>query len=756
MVKIRKIRKMIAMLLALAFTVTGLAGCHASKDGEKDKDKTKGRYVEKRVDLPAKDGEDIAGFTEGSDKDILLFTISQTDKTMKAYRYDGSQFTEEDASWLNVDSSTIGTLCKVVKGDDGNLYALFSDDNGQFYLIKDTGEGTGQEISIPENAVSEIKAGNVMYPYVSDIRIDKNGNLFLAYPITGEVVMFDQKTGDKIRSFSGSPFNGLLKMPMDMKDDRILMISPDSSGFTCYDTASGEVADEIKYGDLNAGVVKLGDDKDCVYADAKGIHHLTLGGSVSEDLIGGNASALGTPQSEILSLLEPNKGEYAVLLQTQNASGVSIYQMLRYVYDKSAKATPDSILTIYGLQESRAVRQAIAKFQQKHGDVGIEYKTGNATEGTGTKADSIRALNTELLGGSGADVIMLDGLPSDSYIEKGVLADLSGVLEEVEKESEILDNIIEPYKKDGHIYQIPTRYGIPIITGSSEKTDILKSADSLISYMDSHEWADLMESVNKNELMGLLLNIYYKEIVDDEQKIDTEMLADLMKAAGKVKESEETSGIFVYGSDEEEEVSAWDVGRMGDPDDGILSSQEIKGVQGMMMPFHFLRKAQLKPADVNGIFTPHDIAGINKASENPELAEEFVKMLLSEEVQSVDVEGGFPVNVQAMDTLVQSVEETPDENGAAVSIASSSSSATVDGEENQDAGTIQEETITLPPRSEVQLIAEMGKKLTVPVQIDEIIGEMILDGANTYFDGSRSAEEAAADIAEKADTYLAE
>lgn len=746
-----RIRMMMAMLLAAAVTAAGLAGCSAGSDGEKDKDKTKGRYVEKQMEFPAKEGENIVGFTEGNDKEILIFTNSQTEKKNKVYRYNGSQFTEEDASWLNADSNK-GTLSNVSKGDDGNLYALYVDDTAKSQLIKYNGEGASQEISIPENAETVTESGMEMYPYVSDIHVDKDGNIFLAYPITGEVVMYDQETGDKIRSFSGNPFNGLLKMPMDVKEDRILLISQDGSGFTCYDTNTGEVTDEIKYTDMNAGVLKLGDNNDCVYADSKGLHHMTLGGSVSEDLMGGNASSLGTPQSDILSLLELQKEEYTVLLQTQNASGASTYQILQYVYDESAKATPDSILTIYGLRESRAVRQAIAKFQQEHADVGIEYKTGNAGEGTGTKADSIRALNTELLGGSGADIIMLDGLPADSYIEKGVLADLDDVLKEVKKESAILDNIIDPYKKDGHIYQLPTRYGIPLFTGSIEKADVLKSADSLISYMDSHEWEDLMEPADKNELMGLLLNIYYKEIVDDDQKINTELLANLMETAGKMEESEEKTGIFAYGSAEEEEVSAWDVGRMGNPEDEIISSQEIKGVQGMMMPFHYLRKTQEKPSDVNGIFTPHDIAGINKSSENVELAEEFVKMLLSDEIQSVDVEGGFPVNEQAVDALVQSVEENPDENGAAVSIASSSSSADEEGNEEIS----NEEVITLPHRSEVQLIAEMGKSLTVPVQIDDIIGEMILDGAKTYFDGSRSAKEAAADIAEKADTYLAE
>ena len=158
----------------------------------------------------------------------------------------------------------------------------------------------------------------------------------------------------------------------------------------------------------------------------------------------------------------------------------------------------------------------------------------------------------------------------------------------------------------------------------------------------------------------------------------------------------------------------------------------------MMLPYHYLRKEGASPSDVNGIFVPHDIAGINKASKNTDLAEDFVKMLLSEEVQSIDVENGFPVNEQAMEAWIQSVEETPDEEGGGLSI------------------TVGEEVITFPHQSEVKSLAEIGKKLTVPVQKDDIIGEMILDGAKTYFDGSRSAEEAAEDIAEKADTYLAE
>lgn len=45
--------------------------------------------------------------------------------------------------------------------------------------------------------------------------------------------------------------------------------------------------------------------------------------------------------------------------------------------------------------------------------------------------DVIRALNTELLNGKGADVLILDGLPMETYKNKGILADLSSLFEKV-------------------------------------------------------------------------------------------------------------------------------------------------------------------------------------------------------------------------------------------------------------------------------------------------------------------------------------
>ena len=63
-------------------------------------------------------------------------------------------------------------------------------------------------------------------------------------------------------------------------------------------------------------------------------------------------------------------------------------------------------------------------------------------------SDDIRSLNTERLNGEGADVLILDRLPVDSYIEKGVLMDISGLRDELVKDSGMLENIGKALDRD--------------------------------------------------------------------------------------------------------------------------------------------------------------------------------------------------------------------------------------------------------------------------------------------------------------------
>ena len=123
-------------------------------------------------------------------------------------------------------------------------------------------------------------------------------------------------------------------------------------------------------------------------------------------------------------------------------------------------SVPTQTLTVYGLnlEQTDTIHQAASMFQLEHPDVRVELIDGQTTSGSTTVSDTIRALNTELLGGNGADLLVLDGLPAESYIEKGILEDMKDFLSPMIASGELTEQVSKPYtEENGSIYQIPTR-----------------------------------------------------------------------------------------------------------------------------------------------------------------------------------------------------------------------------------------------------------------------------------------------------------
>lgn len=77
-------------------------------------------------------------------------------------------------------------------------------------------------------------------------------------------------------------------------------------------------------------------------------------------------------------------------------------------------------------------------------NITINYQIG-VPEGTGVDtSDAIKKLNTEIMAGKGPDILLLDNLPVDSYIENEVLADIKDI---VTTDKNIFHGLIEAYKK---------------------------------------------------------------------------------------------------------------------------------------------------------------------------------------------------------------------------------------------------------------------------------------------------------------------
>ena len=85
----------------------------------------------------------------------------------------------------------------------------------------------------------------------------------------------------------------------------------------------------------------------------------------------------------------------------------------------------------------------------------VNFEVG--TSGGASAEDALRTLNTELVAGKGPDVLILDGMPLQSFIDKGVLAELSQVI----SADGLIPQVVDPMRTDGKLYAVPTRFTVP-------------------------------------------------------------------------------------------------------------------------------------------------------------------------------------------------------------------------------------------------------------------------------------------------------
>ena len=108
----------------------------------------------------------------------------------------------------------------------------------------------------------------------------------------------------------------------------------------------------------------------------------------------------------------------------------------------------DAVLRLYTLKENENLWQSAKLFMEKYPKYPVVIEVGISEEDGKTVSDAIRSLNTEIMAGNGPDIILMDGLPIEDYIEKGGLEDLSDMMESVkENRGRIFENVLSSYEK---------------------------------------------------------------------------------------------------------------------------------------------------------------------------------------------------------------------------------------------------------------------------------------------------------------------
>lgn len=146
---------------------------------------------------------------------------------------------------------------------------------------------------------------------------------------------------------------------------------------------------------------------------------------------------------------------------------------------------------------------------------------------------------------------------------------------------------------------------------------------------------------------------------------------------------------------------------------------------------------------VNNAYIPKGIIGVNKASEETELAKDFIQWVFSEENQSVQVGDGFPMNTAAFHNWSEDYQNHQDEVFDAIAYTKTD-------------GNIRVIEIYYPTAQETQVLFDMTKQLTTPTMNDINVMDMIVQEGVPYLAEEKDLETVCASIMNRINTYLNE
>ena len=797
------VSKTLALFLSAALLFAGCGKTGGEQESVGDMagggDKTMGRYVEEEIGRP-EEMERNGGIVRLADGTLQIFDFNQGPFVSQD---EGKTWTKKYDDWSGMVGE--GYFMNAAAAKDGSLFLVYSTYDA---VSSEEGEEASQEevsdaerSEQPDTEPAETEDTEVQVEESDMFTIDCHYMFVSPEGETREIMLpFDMDNYELITNCWYTPDGRLLASQggaiyeINQEDGSLTVLfetdgDADTACFSDtqmvaftntkayrFDLVKGELLeqdeelDKFISGLTNNGekgvywtsgnysfLVAMDKDNTLYLACQDGLYQCTAGESPKQ-LLQGTLCSMGDPSNGKYGMLVEDGPVFLVLF----SSGLS-----RFTYDETMPATPDKELKVYSLKKDQTLQQAVSAYQKAHQDVFVKYEVGMSGENGLTAEDAIKALNTEIMAGNGPDVIMLDGLPIESYLAKGMLADLSENLKAAEEKEEFFDNITRVYEEDGKIYAIPTRFRIPLLMGNEEFVSNIQDLSSLSA---------VMEEMREKNPEGSILSAYTPEILlkmlaiaseptwsKEDGNLQEETVKEFLTQAKKIYDNE-ISGISdlekeeflnsVRGSDDSsgtaEETAldiSWSILNFLTKSQAQLA---IGASQQVSLDFtNVISVPRVKPEVVykplslqaENVFQAESIVGVSAKAAESEMAREFVEMLLSYNVMSMQQEP-YPVNAASFDSLFDTDMEG---DGAFGSMGIS-----------KDAGSVATLDLYWPNEEEQKGLEQMVRSLKTPYLPGSPIEQAVLEAGVSVLEGNMSVDEGVAQIKQKIQLYLSE
>lgn len=778
----KRIKQKTAMLLAVSMSAGLLAGCGQNgkggtdqgtekktvsaieqdvKTAEGESDMALGRYMESEIPLP----ENVTYVTDAKElEDGTLRLLGSTAEGSGVWDHnaDTEQWEEAYPASEEIENVYRNGWNGVIEAD-GSTFFVLSDENLENHTYaKITADGKVKQVPVilPD---SESNAEG-MEDYIYYMQDAEEGKILCKSVFDDHIYLMDDESGEMIRTFNEEEkYIGFWRK---MGSEIFLF---ESEEMRCVDYETGEelpvdpaLKEQIESDKTNLEVLSTtgyplvmcqGETENVIYyANNTGIYRYTKGGTLVEQIADGSLNSLGKPSVMLCSIQLLSDG--ALLIRVMDDGK---FRLLQYRYDAGAPSVPDEELKVYSLKENVEISQAISMFQTANPQYYVNLEVGMTGEDAVTASDALRTLNTEIMAGNGPDILVLDDMPMDSYIEKGILTDITDLVTDVKAEADFYENILNVYEKEEGLYAVPTRFQIPILQAAPE---VLEKADSLKALADTakelrekdREATEIVSGPTVYWMLKKFYDAYSPKLILEDGSISRENVTEFVSCMDEIfslnQYSEEEREVRMATAAEEN----FDASTLVDSYEFLTNEVKIGSSNlssgfslAQMVAVNELKELDYKLTGIGdaNVFVPKSTVGISSRSTQTEGAKAFVEFLLSEKVQSTNQGGGLPVNKSALDNEISNVAEV-----------SSSFGWTTMNDEGEMEDIILE--VGLPSEESRNRFKKLTETLDTPALTDAVTEERILEQAGRCLTGEITIEEAVSAIEQKMNLYLAE
>lgn len=411
-------------------------------------------------------------------------------------------------------------------------------------------------------------------------------------------------------------------------------------------------------------------------------------------------------------------------------------------------------LTIASLTSSRALDYAFTAFESAHPGCKVEAKnfdsqvSGIKQSGGPTDLTPMtQALYTDIMAGKGPDIIMVNDLPFYKLAAKGVLVDLGALMAD-DKSINANDyylNIFDACKTDGKLYAVPTCFSFYVLScrkqnapgdGNVTMRQFLDKAASLPAGVSAFAKNDPMQIASD------YLQDSFCTFVDYGTKTAHFNSPEFIGTIKGFKTLFDTK-MSGQGPQDGGELEQLMKGTVAYAAQTIRNGMDLCMAKSAIGQDAVFTNIPTMAGESGYTFISNTMLAINANSKNKGLAWEFIKTMLSEDVQTNGHPDGFAVMKSACQKFLDEL------TAGAVMLDKSG------GRMTMTLGASQVEIKPLSAGDAAFLSGRFGKLNRLSIFDDSIVG-IIMEELPSFFAGQKSAEAVANLIQNRVTTVLNE